>query len=235
MKFEKGLIPHNKGRKASEFMTPEGLAKAAKTRFKKGAIPAASVKTRFKKGLVPHNTKPEMSLSDRKQSGRIDRCIKIGGKWHLYSRYVWEQATGEKLGRQDMILFADGNRFNFDVGNLKKINRRELFTTNTSQVPWTEEDLELLKRIYPTAQKDELERIFNRNRNSISNKACMLGLVKSENYLSENSVVFSLYQGKDEIRDAILADKSLIDFKRSQILLKRKLKKLSANEEVDAC
>jgi hypothetical protein len=201
----------------------------AKTQFKKGN--SKGINTRFKNGSVPWITRAEMSLSDRKSNGRFERYIKISGKWRMYSHYVWEQATGQKMGARDVIRFVDGNHFNFDIHNLRKATRGEIMCEGISRRVWTEEEVEMLKRIYNHTQGSDLVKIFNRSHEAIGLKANLLGLVKNDDYLPDVSIAICLHRKKDSIRDAILENKSLIEFKRAQILLSRKIKQAHGNSE----
>jgi hypothetical protein len=230
----KEQIPRNKGRFMkghipSEWMTAECMEACAKTQFKKGNI--KGINTRFKKGLVPYNTRAEMSLSDRKSNGRLGRYIKISGKWRMYSHYVWEQATGQKMGARDVICFIDGNHFNFDIHNLRKATRGEIRVESISRRVWTEEEFEMLERIYNHTQSRDLVKIFNRSHEAIRQKAILLGLVKNDDYLPDVSIAIWLHRKKDSIRDAIMENKSLIDFKRAQVLLSRKIKQANGSSE----
>jgi len=48
---------------------------------------------------------------------------------------------------------------------------------------WTEDDLELLARLYPNTVTDELAKRFGRSAGSVKTKARQLGLRKSDSYL----------------------------------------------------
>ena len=48
---------------------------------------------------------------------------------------------------------------------------------------WTEGDLEILTRLYPETETDELARRFGRSAGSVKTKARQLGLKKSQSYL----------------------------------------------------
>jgi hypothetical protein len=48
---------------------------------------------------------------------------------------------------------------------------------------WTEDDLELLTKLYPDTITDELAKLFRRSAGSVKTKARQLGLKKSRNYL----------------------------------------------------
>ena len=110
-RFKKGLTAHNKGQK----MSAEVYAKAKPTMFRKGH--------------VPHNHRPVGS--ERKNvDGYIEIKIAEPNKWMLKQRKVWQDHYKEKLTRNDAIIFLDGNRENFDINNLAKLNRAELARYN---------------------------------------------------------------------------------------------------------
>jgi hypothetical protein len=84
--------------------------------------------TQFKKGNVPQNHRPIGST-------RIDEegytSIKIAEprKWVLLHRHIFEQEYG-KIERNEVIVFKDKNRNNFDINNLEKISMTENMERN---------------------------------------------------------------------------------------------------------
>lgn len=105
----------NKDKKQAEYMTSEMIAKTAKTRYKKGNI--------------PHNTLNDGDLSLR-SDGYVWIRIKLG-VWELLHRVIYSNHHQTKLTTQDNIIFKDGNRSNFDINNLEKINNAQLMERNT--------------------------------------------------------------------------------------------------------
>lgn len=120
--YRKGDEPWNKGKRMSDEVREKV----------KG--------TWFKKGQVPKNHKPVGST-------RIDRdgykLIKIAepNKWIVYSRYVYEKAHGEKLKKNEAIIFADGNKLNFDIDNLVKVSRANLLYLNNKKLIFDDPEL----------------------------------------------------------------------------------------------
>jgi hypothetical protein len=105
--FLKGNIPWNKGMKGLQI---------------------GGEQTQFKKGTIPPNHRPVGST-------RIDEegytYIKIAEprKWALLHRHIYEQEYG-KINRNEVIVFRDKNRSNFEIGNLEKISMSENMERN---------------------------------------------------------------------------------------------------------
>ncbi|MGL5569105.1 MAG: HNH endonuclease signature motif containing protein, partial [Cetobacterium sp.] len=101
-RFEKGKIPFNKGTK--------GLMKPNKTSFKKGDIP-----------------KNYRSIGSERitKDGYIEVKVADPNKWELKQRLVWESHNG-KIKKGNAILFADGNKLNTNIDNLRLVSRRQL-------------------------------------------------------------------------------------------------------------
>ena len=109
-RFEKGMRSWNKGKK----MTPEMYEKAKHTMFKKGSIPV--------------NHRPVGSERVTKD-GYVEMKIAEPNKWDLKHRVIWKQYFGE-IGKDECIVFLDGNPQNCDISNLRKIKRAELVRYN---------------------------------------------------------------------------------------------------------
>jgi hypothetical protein len=105
--FPKGNTPWNKGMKGLQI---------------------GGEQTQFKKGTIPPNHRPVGST-------RIDEegytSIKIAEprKWVLLHRHLYEQEHG-KINRNEVIVFRDKNRSNFDINNLEKITMSENMERN---------------------------------------------------------------------------------------------------------
>lgn len=109
--FRKGFIPWNKGKK--------GYMGANKTSFKKGNTPAnwlpVGSETISKEGYTLIKVNNEGSMWQR---------------WALKHRVVWEQYHKKKIPKGAVIIFADGDRSNLDIGNLICVTREELKVLN---------------------------------------------------------------------------------------------------------
>lgn len=110
-RFSKGHKSWNKGQKANK------------------ATYDALKQTMFHKGNVPHNYKP-IGYEQIRDDGYVAVKVAEPNKWMLKQRKVWEDHYGEKLTRNDAIIFLDGNKLNFDINNLCKLTRAELVRYN---------------------------------------------------------------------------------------------------------
>lgn len=113
-RFKKGSIPANKGKKLSE----EAKAKIAHTWFKKGHKP-------YTAPLYSERVDVEGYTMIKVKNERYSHK-----NWVLKHIYVWEQATGEKLKKNEALIFLDRNKSNFDLNNLMKVTRAELCLIN---------------------------------------------------------------------------------------------------------
>lgn len=126
-RFTKGHVAFNKGKKWDEYMQKESQEKSRKTTFKKG------------------NT---ISYVRELFTERIDKdgytYIKIEqpNKWVLKHRWVYEKEYG-KIPENYNLIFADGNRRNFDLRNLVLVSDAELCIINKNNL--MKEDAELTK------------------------------------------------------------------------------------------
>ena len=113
--FKKGNKPFNAGLKQTEYMTQEQIEKTSKTRFKKGNIPVNIRK-----------------VGDERidKDGYVLVKIKNKKRWQLKHRILYEKYHQIKLNKSDVIIFADGNKYNFDEDNLVKITNDELLRLN---------------------------------------------------------------------------------------------------------
>lgn len=108
-RFKKGNVPHTKGRKIEEWMSPGGQSNSAKTRFKKGDRPA--------------NHRPVGSERINVE-GYIEVKVAEGKPWRHKQRVVWEEAHG-KTPSNMVVRFKDGNKLNCELDNLYIISRAE--------------------------------------------------------------------------------------------------------------
>lgn len=121
--MKNGRIPANKGKKG--FMTPEQYEKCKKTMFKKGNIPSN------RRIIGSERVGKDGYILIKVQDGKLNR------NWMPKHRYLYEQEYG-KIPEGYKLIFADGNKLNFDLDNLVLVsyseelimNRRGLISDN---------------------------------------------------------------------------------------------------------
>lgn len=110
--FKAGRQPFNKGKKQSEYMSEEAIARSRATCFKKGHTPA--------------NTVEDMQITLRVHAKRRNQnyyYIKTRDQgWELLHRYIWRLAKGP-IPENCNVQFKDGNPLNVTLDNLYLISR----------------------------------------------------------------------------------------------------------------
>lgn len=119
--FPKGNIPWNKGK-----------------HYQAGGRCA---ETQFKPGNMPHNHRPVGSERISKD-GYIEVKVAEPKTWKGKHVVIWEQEHGPRP-KGHKVIFADGNRLNFDPENLILVSSAELCRMN--QNGWVHPDAELTK------------------------------------------------------------------------------------------
>jgi len=106
--FKKGLIPHNKGKK---------LSQETKEKLKP---------TMFKRGNRPHNAQP-VGTETKDKDGYVWVKIAEPSEWKLKHHIAY----GEPVPTGHKVIFLDGNKYNFERGNLQLVSNAELMNRNT--------------------------------------------------------------------------------------------------------
>lgn len=120
--FQKGHVSANKGKK----MPPEVYEKCKATMFRAGGIPP---------------TWKPVGSERISVDGYIEIKVAEPNKWKIKARYLWEQATGERLSRNDSIIYLDGNKQNLDLANLAKVGRADLARMNQNHLFYENQEL----------------------------------------------------------------------------------------------
>lgn len=114
--FKKGNIPNNKGKKQSEFLTPEAIERTKATRFQKGNLPP--------------NTKP-IGYERITQDGYIEVKIKMRPSRkdcndNFKAKHIieWEKHNGP-VPKGMVLRFLDGNKQNCSIDNLELVTKAE--------------------------------------------------------------------------------------------------------------
>lgn len=126
-RFQKGLIPANKGKK----MSPEVYAKAAPTMFKKGQI--------------PHNYK-EVGTEIINADGYVQVKVADPNVWKLKHRLIWEQAHGE-IPEGYNVQFKNHNPLDIRLENLYLISKAEQMGKENSYMAKYPKDLQEVIRL----------------------------------------------------------------------------------------
>lgn len=111
--YNKGGKSWNKGKKQTEFISPEGIERSKATRFKKGQkatneLPVGAI-VKNKDGYV---------LRKKQLTGKQNE------RWEFLHRAVWEEHNGP-IPKGMVITFKDGNKENCDISNLMMITQAE--------------------------------------------------------------------------------------------------------------
>lgn len=121
--WQKGRIPYTKGKKWDEYMSKEAQENSRKTCFNKertmnnanhNEVPVGT--ERYHKGYVIVRTDKQDGLSARRY-------------WKFKHHLIWEEAYGP-IPEGHCVIFADGNKLNFDINNLILVTRGELGLMN---------------------------------------------------------------------------------------------------------
>ena len=105
-RFEKGITPHNKGKK----------------------YPGTGNKTTFRKGATPHN-KMKVGEDTITTDGYVKTKIAEPDVWEYKHKLIWIKAHGP-IPERHSIIFADGNKLNLSIDNLLLVSKAELLMLN---------------------------------------------------------------------------------------------------------
>lgn len=112
--FQKGQTSWNKGKTWDEFMSKRGQENSRKTTFKKGNIPA---------------NHREVGSERLNIDGYYEIKVAEPNKWILKHKFIWEYING-KVPKGFKIIFADGDKKNFNIENLLLVSNEELLRLN---------------------------------------------------------------------------------------------------------
>ena len=118
-RFEKGITPHNKGKK----------------------YPGTGNRTTFRKGATPHN-KMKVGEDAITTDGYVKTKIAEPDVWEYKHKLIWAEANGP-IPEKHSIIFADGNKLNLSIDNLLLVSKAELLMLNRRKL--ISEDSELTK------------------------------------------------------------------------------------------
>lgn len=116
-RFKKGQLPINKGKKQTDYMTPEAIERTQKTRFQKGSDNGKQ---------LPIGT---ITILNGK-NGKVKIIILGNGIRAHLNRYTWSQANGE-IPKGMIIVHKDKDPMNCDLENLEMISKAENMRRNS--------------------------------------------------------------------------------------------------------
>ena len=125
--FPKGHVPENKGKKQTDYMSPESIERT------KG--------TQFKKGQLGWNHK-EVGYERINADGYIEVKVSEPRTFKLKQRHVWEMNFGT-IPKGHNIQFKDKNSLNCEPENLYMISRRDQLKTENSMYARYPKELQL--------------------------------------------------------------------------------------------
>ena len=105
-RFEKGITPHNKGKK----------------------FPGTGNRTTFRKGATPHN-KMEVGEDAITTDGYVKTKIAEPDVWEYKHKLIWKEKNGP-IPEGHSVIFADGNKLNLSIDNLLLVSKAELLMLN---------------------------------------------------------------------------------------------------------
>lgn len=134
-RFEKGHIPDNKGKTWDDYMSKDAQARSRKTTFKKGNKPLNAV------DIGEESMRYSGSKPDDLGYVHVKVCDGKGNKnWVPKQRVIYEQHYGP-IPKSYKVIFADRNRFNFDIDNLVLVSSSEELIMNQKSLRYDDQDL----------------------------------------------------------------------------------------------
>lgn len=112
-RFKKGQESPTKGKKQTDFMSPEAIERSKATRFKKGNTPPNLLQV----GSIVKSTDGYLLRKKQMEGAQWER-------WEFLHRAVWEENNGP-IPEGMMVSFKDKNKENCSIDNLMLISNAE--------------------------------------------------------------------------------------------------------------
>ena len=139
-RFEPGHAPANKGRPIEEWMpSEEARARCAAGRFKKGDMPIIASDVPIGSERVDRQGYTWVKVAERphlKEGG----CGRTNDNWRAKHLIAWEEANGRPVPPSSMIVFADGDKGNFDPENLVAVPRSLWAVISRQRIPFADRE-----------------------------------------------------------------------------------------------
>jgi hypothetical protein len=176
-RIKPGSVPPNKGKKQTDYMTPDAIAKTVSTRFKKGD----KVPTELYDGCITIRE----THKDRGGAFKPHWYIRLSkGIWQELQIFCWEQENGP-VPKGHILACQDGDTLNCHTSNWKLMTKQQ---------------------------------------NAIRNS----GVLNLPDKLVARYIVGK--NGSEELHEEITKQTDLIEAKRQQILLNRKIKSIKQRQ-----
>jgi len=118
-----GDVPVNKGKKQSDYMTPEAIEKTKATRFKKGNIPHNGLIYKDGDIAIRNDTYDDGTV-------RQYKWIRLSmGNWQMLHVHNWIKAFGP-VPEGHIVIFKDKDSMNCEPDNLMLVTREEHLRRN---------------------------------------------------------------------------------------------------------
>lgn len=136
-RFRPGNASPTKGKKRTEFLSPEMIARIQKTQFKKGNVP----KNRREVGEIIERSDGYLWIKTQDWHQNDN--------WQQYHRWLWEQVHGP-IPEGFRVYFLDGDRRNCKIENLELVS--EAVAATAVKVYGLTKDAEINKAILKAAE-----------------------------------------------------------------------------------
>lgn len=134
-RFAKGCTPHNKGRTWDEMGYSEELRESMLANcFKPGHMPANAKDKPVGYERVTRDGYVEVKIAERPSRPFRNDNFK------LKHRLVWEQHNGRPVPPGHHIVFADGDKRNFDPDNLVAVSRSDWAVIANSEIEYSDRE-----------------------------------------------------------------------------------------------
>ena len=142
-------------------ITEKELTQMYNERFDDNRSEASLKYIRTKNGILLNNNRSRAGAgknrrgskpigTERVRKGYVEVKVEQPNVWDQKHRYIWEQHHGRKLKPNEVVIFLDKNKRNFDIDNLAAIPRNIIGTLNLNN--WTSENPEYTKLGIETAK-----------------------------------------------------------------------------------
>ncbi len=140
-RFKKGSTPWTKGKKQTDYMSPDAIERAKATRFQPGQTPANLLPV----GAIVKNADGYLLRKNQMDGSQWER-------WEFLHRAVWEEHNGP-IPEGMMVSFKNGDKEDLDIDNLMLISNAENLELHRSGLRFDER--ELRDRADPGQVKDK--------------------------------------------------------------------------------